>query len=318
MSRYKPLSYYLGLDLGQSADYSALAIIEEPVWILDSASWVSPSQLPPDMLEFHVKRARKVGRPANPPLYVSHLQRFPLGTKYTAVVDEVKTLTRTPPLLGKPAALLVDKTGVGAGVIDHFEHRGINPIAVTITGRATLGAYPHSHGRSYRVPKRDLVGAVQVLLQNGRLKIAERLPEAVTLRKELQNFRVKIDPKTAHDSYEHWREGDHDDLVLAVAMTCWFREWWQGKWETHFARREERERRAIEDRQDGKTANVSVTRTWTRRAKGMRDQPPTDLAINSGFCRDLDETSRPLPMALGVRSQAASILARSNSKPARP
>jgi hypothetical protein len=39
------------------------------------------------------------------------------------------------------------------------------------------------------------------------------------------NFRVKIDPKTAHDSYSHWREADHDDLVFSVALTCWYREY---------------------------------------------------------------------------------------------
>jgi len=66
---------------------------------------------------------------------------------------------------------------------------------------------------------------VQVLLQNKRLKIASTLSEAATLKKELLNFRVKVDPATAHDSYEHWRDGDHDDLVLAVAMACWYREW---------------------------------------------------------------------------------------------
>ena len=66
---------------------------------------------------------------------------------------------------------------------------------------------------------------IQVLLQNSRLRIAEGLSLAETLKKELLNFRVKIDPKTAHDSYEHWREGDHDDLVLAAAMACWFRQW---------------------------------------------------------------------------------------------
>jgi hypothetical protein len=47
---------------------------------------------------------------------------------------------------------------------------------------------------------------------------------ADTLRKELLNFKVKINISTAHDSYEAWREGDHDDLVLAVAMACWCRE----------------------------------------------------------------------------------------------
>jgi hypothetical protein len=32
---------------------------------------------------------------------------------------------------------------------------------------------------------------------------------------------VKINISTAHDSYEAWREGDHDDLVLSVALACW-------------------------------------------------------------------------------------------------
>jgi hypothetical protein len=76
------------------------------------------------------------------------------------------------------------------------------------------------------VPKRDLVTVTQVLLQNGRLRVAAGLPEAETLKRELLNFRVKIDPRTAHDSYEHWRESEHDDLVLAVSMAAWFRQYW--------------------------------------------------------------------------------------------
>jgi hypothetical protein len=71
-----------------------------------------------------------------------------------------------------------------------------------------------------KVPKRHLVAVVQVLLLSGRLKIAEALPEAKTLVKELLNFKVKIDPATAHDSYSAWRENLHDDLVLAVALAC--------------------------------------------------------------------------------------------------
>jgi hypothetical protein len=27
--------------------------------------------------------------------------------------------------------------------------------------------------------------------------------------------------RTRHETHEAWREGDHDDLVLAVAMACW-------------------------------------------------------------------------------------------------
>ena len=62
---------------------------------------------------------------------------------------------------------------------------------------------------------------MQVAVQGERLKVAKGLPEAMTLINELLNFRVKINLKTAHDSYEAWREGVHDDLVLSVALACW-------------------------------------------------------------------------------------------------
>jgi hypothetical protein len=47
---------------------------------------------------------------------------------------------------------------------------------------------------------------------------------ASVLQAELLNFKVKIDPQTAHDSYSSWRESDHDDLVLSVALAAWFAE----------------------------------------------------------------------------------------------
>jgi hypothetical protein len=46
------------------------------------------------------------------------------------------------------------------------------------------------------------------------------LPEAVTLTRELESFQVKI-TESAHDTYGAWREGAHDDLVLAVALALW-------------------------------------------------------------------------------------------------
>ena len=62
-----------------------------------------------------------------------------------------------------------------------------------------------------------------MLLQRGRLKIAQGLPEATTLVNELLNYRVKIDPTTAHDSYNA-REGAHDDVLLATALALWLGE----------------------------------------------------------------------------------------------
>jgi hypothetical protein len=235
-----PYLYYLGLDLGQARDYSALAIIEEQLyvgeaWAIEvlhqqdfekglSAGWVSPAAITPYQARIALGHSGQYGRPAEVPLAIRHLERFELGTKYTDVVDRVAALVRSEPLRRMPAILLVDKTGVGAAVLDSFTHARIGAVAITLHGGSSVTHDPQRPG--FRVPKRDLITVTQVLLQNGRLRVASELPEAETLKRELLNFRVKIDPKTAHDSYEHWRESDHDDLVLAVSMAAWFRQYW--------------------------------------------------------------------------------------------
>jgi hypothetical protein len=67
----------------------------------------------------------------------------------------------------------------------------------------------------WRVPKRDLVGAAQIALQNRILEIARKLSMSEILVRELLNFRVKISD-LGHDTYNAWRESEHDDLVLAA------------------------------------------------------------------------------------------------------
>lgn len=248
-----PYLYYLGLDLGQARDYSALTVIEEQLWIDPgweeevlyagdydrglSAGWISPAALNPHQASEALWHARRFGRPAEVPLAVRHLERFDLGTRYTDVVARVGEVVRSGQgsLLGKAGVLLVDKTGVGAAVLDSFSQAGIGAVAITLHGGSAVSRDPQRAG--FRVPKRDLVTAAQVLLQDGRLKIASALPEAETLKKELLNFRAKIDPRTAHDSYAHWRESDHDDLVLAVSMAAWFRQYWNRNTDTALARR---------------------------------------------------------------------------------
>src|SRR5262249_19043086 len=72
---------------------------------------------------------------------------------------------------------------------------------------------------AWHVPKKELVSTLQVLLQGRRLKVAA-VPERDVLLKELLNFKVKVTVGAA-ETFEAWRERDHDDLVLAVALACW-------------------------------------------------------------------------------------------------
>ena len=225
--------HYLGVDLGQAQDFSALCLLEESVWIREesllplalldrSAGWYAPDTLTTHQVDQARSWTVHHGRPADPPLAIRHLERLPLGTPYPAVVAHVKALLQTPPLRPETTCVVVDQTGVGRAVCDQFRLAGVAIVPVTIhAGHAVSG----SIAEGLHVPKRELVGAAQVLLQGRRLKIAQGLALTSTLVAELQNFKVTIDPRTAHDSYSAWREGQHDDLVLAAAMACWFRGW---------------------------------------------------------------------------------------------
>jgi hypothetical protein len=197
--------HVVSLDLGQAQDYTALAVLRRPV-VLPGAP-LSASR---------------------PTYAVPHLQRFQLGTPYPQIVKAVVELLTSPPLRapaahGGPAPfLVVDQTGVGRPVVNLFEDALRNRVtcrmcAVTIT--AGHAATPN-HAGGVCVPKKQLVGALQVLLQTRRLHVARELPDAAVLVKEMEAFRVKL-TAAANETFEAWRERDHDDLVLAVALAAW-------------------------------------------------------------------------------------------------
>jgi hypothetical protein len=152
---------------------------------------------------------------------------------YSVIVQTVVDLIARPPLAGGSCTLLVDYTGVGRAVFDMLVQRELEPIGITITG----GSEVHVTENGWNVPKRDLITATQVALQDGRLRIAAGLEHAPTLTRELLDYRVRISA-AGHDSYDA-REGQHDDLVLSTALCAWFRDW---HWHHHDRAAEQRGR----------------------------------------------------------------------------
>jgi hypothetical protein len=203
MMPYAESDYFGGLDLGQAVDYTALAIVER----------ITYSHSREDVYTYAGNYPRLPPTAYN----IRHLERLPRGVSYPDQVAHVKALVEKPPLQGA-VTLAVDITGCGRPVFDMFRdaHLTCHLDAVLIHGGDHV-----TREDIWRVPKRDLVATVQVLLQGAQVKIAESLPDAALLKREMENFRVKIDPQTAHDSYSAWRESQHDDLVLAVAMALW-------------------------------------------------------------------------------------------------
>jgi hypothetical protein len=211
----------VGVDLGQQRDPTAIAVVERgyvPSGPLYNAHYFYKGR------EIHAAR-----EPVSLEYHVRHLERPPLGTSYVDVVERILELLKS--LGDEEIVIAVDTTGVGRPVadwlkvrlnewLDEDEGTRIDAAWITITGGDSVTKVGEAGG-GLRVPKRDLASAPLVLMQNGQLKIAAEMPLSETLKRELLSFRVKINIATGHDSYEAWREGDHDDLVLAVAMACW-------------------------------------------------------------------------------------------------
>ncbi len=110
---------------------------------------------------------------------------------------------------------MVDATGVGRAVLDQMREAGLAPVAVTITG----GRFTSYDGTMWRVPKKALLRPLVASTEAGRLKVAKGLPEAEALQAELQAFQRRITER-GNNAFEG--VGEHDDLVIAVALACWW------------------------------------------------------------------------------------------------
>jgi hypothetical protein len=180
------MPWIAGLDLAQASDRSALVMVEMP----------------------------KIEKPRT--YLVRHLERFQLGTPYPQVVERLRTLLNRKELMN--CRLAVDMTGVGRPVVDLLKQAGLEariwPISITSGKAVTVDGY------SYCVPKRDLVGVLQVLLQTGRLKISGKLSEGAQLIRELTDFRAKF-TQSANEVFGPEKASQHDDLVLALALATW-------------------------------------------------------------------------------------------------
>lgn len=190
--------FYVGLDLGQSMDPTALSVIEK---------------LTAPVLSI----GHRAGKMRFTTLYrVRHLERFPLGLSYPEMVTRTRLTMNTAPLRGN-SKLIIDQTGVGRPVFDLFTQARMNPAGVTITAGLD---WSREGSDNFRVPKALLVSRLDAALHSGILQVSAGLPEAQALREELADF--KINHTASGYAQFGARSGKHDDLVLSVAIGLWY------------------------------------------------------------------------------------------------
>ncbi|GAN55472.1 hypothetical protein [Tanticharoenia sakaeratensis] len=198
--------YVVGLDLGKSQDFTALCVAE--IWACERLRW--------QRAKFEAL-AQVTRRIPTHRYRVVNVHRYPRGTPYPEIGRSVQKVIHQLPTQEDDAALFVDKTGVGAPVVDAMREAGLRLTGVSITGGSRVNRIS---GQDVNVPKSVLASALDIALAEDRLELTSQADASNALRAELQGFRVK---KTVHgnETMEAWREGLHDDLVLATALAIW-------------------------------------------------------------------------------------------------
>ena len=137
---------------------------------------------------------------------------------YPDLGDETILRLQDPKIVGNCYHVL-DATGVGMPVIEYMWKNKLRPVGIWLHGGDRTNV--QDYGKS--VPKKDVVEALNFCLNARLLTFARGLDPKIVevLKHEFQNFKEKV-RKTGTSSFEAWREKDHDDLVLAVGINCWY------------------------------------------------------------------------------------------------
>lgn len=198
----RPDVFTLGVDIGQARDFTALSALKRVPCFTGEIR---------DEYEPHSLNQRRLYRYEDV-FHLGLLERMPLHTPYQAIGTRVYDILHR---CGDSASAVIDQTGVGRPVVEQMQHMPIIPVTIT-AGQGTNVDYD-----GWKVGKKVLVSNAQVLIQNQRLIVAKGLPLVEEFVREMLAFKVKLSA-AGNQSFEAWREGVHDDLVLSVCLAAWW------------------------------------------------------------------------------------------------
>ena len=187
--------FYLGIDLGQQHDHTAIAIIQRTLTNTGRRNHYDYQPI------FETQFS------------LAHIEQFPTGTPYTEIVEFLRKLMQREPLIHR-TDLIVDASGVGRPIYEQiaarvkYVHRKFD---ITITGG------PNANNNN--IPKRDLIATLQLAMETGQLLIPATLPNRTAFTEELANFKSRI-RQSGHTQFEAPAR-EHDDMVIAVSLAAW-------------------------------------------------------------------------------------------------
>jgi len=213
----------IGIDLAQARDRTAIAAV--------SSFYVGASE------ENDVTSRRRARRLRHHQLV--RLDKLRPGLSYPVQAEEIVAIAEALAVDNERPTLFVDATGVGRAVVDLLRAASPFPVkAVTFTAASETVAHAKNN---VSVPKTELVATLEVALSTRRLHASSDLPLREDLDRELRAFGYELSA-SGRPSFEG--KGEHDDLVIALALGIWggergsanfaaFRDYMQSKAEQH-------------------------------------------------------------------------------------
>jgi len=186
--RITTLNHYIGIDLGQRRDYTALALVTEQR-IFSGRDKISYNPI------IHHE------------LHVSFLKRLPLRTPYTALPARLHKMVMA--LHPADATIAIDASGPGVPVVDMLRRNTIGAnimpafIAAAGDGKTIKNGF-------YTIGRNTLLSLLRIGLENRMLKFAGGLKLKPELIAELTSLAANPNLAAAHD-----------DLAFAIALALW-------------------------------------------------------------------------------------------------
>ena len=200
-----PWPPFIGVDIGQKRDPTAIAVVE-------------------------MEERERVGtKRKDRHFLVRFLQRLAAGSSYPEIARRLGEIChQVRKQRGCHPEIYVDATGLGQPVVQLFTEQApdcerVRAVYFTHGDRRTES----TEENTVTLGKAFLVARLQTLLQCNCLHLPAT-PEARALAQELDEYEVRVD-ENANERYGAFRVGTHDDLVTALGLAVQIDHPWYGE-----------------------------------------------------------------------------------------
>ncbi|WP_031497848.1 hypothetical protein [Bryobacter aggregatus] len=220
MTRTTILQVILGLDLGQTQDPTAAALLLDMEQTVSPYSWIDSTH----------RTTRR--------WQLASTRLWPLETAYTQVAIDLKRICRRiqRQYPATPLILLCDATGIGRPTLEMIHKELQSPgeaspariEGIVFTGGATVSEsrHPALPVNLFHVPRLDLIQTLLQAIESRQLQAAPGLEDAARLATQLKSLRYTESRSTGQTGIEVHKSAAHPetanaDLVMALAMATW-------------------------------------------------------------------------------------------------